>query len=503
MCNLKRHLRGAWISTVLNLDWPSKNSLSLTDANERVNQQKSELIRLLDDAVNLRLNAVFFQVKPACDAFYQSTMLPWSAYLTGTLGKDPGYDPLQFVIDQAHQRNLELHAWFNPYRVSMNTLPATIDAMSNVPLGSPASVYAAHPEWVGTASRRFVLDPGIPAASAWMIESVMEVAQNYDVDGIHFDDYFYYETAESALDDSASFSLYANGVSSKAQWRRNNITQMITDLSQQLRTLKPHIKFGVSPAGVWRNKADDERGTDTRAGSPTYDKQYADTRQWVIDELIDYIAPQVYWPMTRTIVPYDAITQWWATLVNNKNVHLYIGVALYKVGQPSTTEPQWTLGNGATEISEQLTWNGTLQGIHGSVLFRMGFTRNPVTSNAITAIENTVWPTVALVPCMPWKGTRAPAPPIQLHHCVTPVGVHLQWGDGDSQNTVYYAVYKLLSHHPVANDRAECLVATIRRTGPTQCWVDASGAPAQGLRYLVTALDRNHNESDVTMWCIM
>lgn len=494
MTSIKRHLRGTWISTVLNLDWPSKHSLSLVDPNERIAQQKAELIRLLDEAVNLRLNAVFFQVKPASDALYRSAILPWSTCLTGTLGEDPGYDPLQFVIEQAHQRNLELHAWFNPYRVSMNTRQATVDALSNVPAGAPASVYSSNPDWVRIAAQRFVIDPGVPQARDWVIQGIMEVAENYDVDGIHLDDYFYYETPDSQLDDAETFIRYGDGFTNKGDWRRHNITQMITMLSGQLRVLKPHIKLGVSPAGVWRNQRDDVLGSDTVAGSPTYDKQFADTRQWVLDELLDYIAPQIYWPFTRKIVQYDTISQWWADVVRGKHVHLYIGVALYKVGVASSAEPEWLIENGITEISNQLTWNEELEDIQGSVLFRVSFFGAPAVLPSIGAIKQGVWPTPALIPPMPWKGNTPPALPINLKCCMTPEGMKLQWSDGGCQETVYYAIYSI----PCNRSMKTNLIATVRRLGTQHCWVDTFSTHTEGMSYAVTALDRNHNESGMT-----
>lgn len=499
MKHFKHHLRGAWISTVINLDWPSTHSLSLADPQERIAQQKSELINLLDEAVNLRLNAVFFQVKPASDAFYRSELLPWSAYLTGISGQDPGYDPLQFVIEQAHLRNLELHAWFNPYRVSMNTRQSTVDALNTVLPDSVASVYSAHPEWVRIAARRFVLDPGVPQARDWVIQGIMEVVGNYDVDGVHLDDYFYYETADSPLDDATTFIRHGNGFQDKGDWRRNNITQMISQLSRQIRTLKGHVKFGVSPAGIWRNQSDDAQGSNTAAGSPTYDKQFADTRQWVLDELLDYIAPQVYWPFTRKAVQYDIITRWWANVVHGKKVHLYIGVALYKVGMANNTEPQWLVENGTTEISSQLAWNSVLEGIQGTVLFRVSFFRAAAVRSAIGAIKQNVWPTLALVPSMPWKGNVPPAPPQNFECRRTADGMKLQWADGSDHGTVYYAIYRLPCDQPVMIDRPEYLIATVRKTATQQCWVDTSCNDPESMEYVVTALDRNHNESGMAL----
>ncbi|MFW9266001.1 glycoside hydrolase family 10 protein [Pseudomonas sp. NR3] len=495
MTNIKRHLRGTWISTVINLDWPSKNSLSLVDPQARINQQKNELKNLLDEAVKLRLNAVFFQVKPACDAFYRSQVLPWSAYLTGTFGQDPGYDPLQFAIEQAHLRNLELHAWFNPYRVSMNTRQSTVEALSNVPPASPVSVYSSNPDWVRIAAQRFVLDPGVPEARDWVIQGIMEVVDNYDIDGVHLDDYFYYETPDSPLDDADTFAKYGNAFQDKGDWRRNNITEMIALLSRRIRASKSHVKFGVSPAGVWRNQRDDIEGSDTTAGSPTYDKQFADTRQWVLDELLDYIAPQVYWPLTRRIVQYDIISNWWASVVRGKSVHLYIGMALYKVGVASSAEPQWLVENGTTEIGSQLLWNLTSEGVHGSVLFRASFFHAPAVLPATGVIKQSIWPTLALVPSMPWKGTKSPAPPIEPECRTASQGVELRWVDGNDEGTVYYAIYRFACNQSVMIDNPENLIATVRSAGTQQCWVDTSPSSSEGMMYAVTALDRNHNES--------
>jgi uncharacterized lipoprotein YddW (UPF0748 family) len=182
----KRHLRGMWISTVLNLDWPSKETVDIEDSRERIEKSKEELISLLDMAAGMNINAIFFQVSPEGDALYKSDLVPWSRYLTGTFGQDPGFDPLEFVIEQAHIRNMELHAWVNPYRVSIYT-----NADTTASLNIPKSVYKEHPEWIKKAMSRYVIDPGIPEARKWVMDRVMEIVEKYDIDGIHFDDYFY------------------------------------------------------------------------------------------------------------------------------------------------------------------------------------------------------------------------------------------------------------------------------------------------------------------------
>ncbi|WP_425363661.1 glycoside hydrolase family 10 protein [Candidatus Tisiphia endosymbiont of Hybos culiciformis] len=497
----KRHLRGTWIATVTNLDWPTKQSLAILDQTERIKTQKNELISMLDEAVSMGINAVFFQVKPTSDAFYRSNILPWSSYLTGTLGQDPGYDPLQFIIEQAHQRNLELHAWFNPYRVSMDTEHSTIEALKNVPTGSPKSVYVVHPDWIGVAYNRFVIDPGIPDVRKWVIDGVMEVVEKYDIDAIHFDDYFYYETPDSKLNDDATFASYGNGFANKGDWRRNNTLLLITELSEAIRSVKPHVKFGISPSGVWRNKIDDPIGSDTSAGSPHYDTYYADTRLWILKELIDYVAPQVYWPFTRKIVQFDIITQWWSNVVQGKNVHLYIGEALYKVGVPSSTEPEWVVDNGASEIKKQLLWNIDMATIQGSILFHQSSLNEPVVLHAREVIKKEVWPSIALIPSMPWKGNISPRAPSNLTQIVTPEGIRLQWEDGgdDSSTTVYYAIYRFTDGKPADINCADCLLSTVRRKiGKQQIWLDNSMKNNyKGLLYGVTALSRNHDESDV------
>ena len=427
----KRHLRATWVASVNNLDWPSKASLTIQDPSERIQAQQHELITILDEAVNMRMNAVFLHIKPCSDALYNSKILPPSAYLTGVLGQDPGYDPLAFAIEQAHQRNLELHAWFNPYRVSTDRSQQTIDALQHVPATSPPSVYTTQPGWIKVAYDRFVIDPGIPEARRWVVDGIMEVVNNYDIDGVHLDDYFYYESPTSTLDDDETFHAYPAGFTHKGDWRRNNTLLLITALSAQIRAVKPYVKFGISPSGVWRNKADDPLGSDTQCGNPHYDLAYADTKLWITQGLIDYIVPQVYWSFTRKIVRFDTITKWWADLVQDKKVHLYIGEALYRAGVPSKVEPEWTMGNGVTEIKKQLLWNIADPMIQGSIFFRHLSLRDKNVLPAKAAIQQTVWPHVALVPVMPWKGTISPQPPIQLEKEATPAGVQLTWKAGE------------------------------------------------------------------------
>ncbi|EFL92327.1 Tim barrel glycosyl hydrolase superfamily hypothetical protein [Candidatus Regiella insecticola LSR1] len=378
------HLRASWIATVLQLDWPKSTPIFTAD---RIATQKKELIAILDEAVNMGMNAIIFQVKPNADAFYRSNILPWSTYLTGTLGKDPGYDPLDFIIKEAHKRNLKLHAWLNPYRVSMDTSKETIHMLENTPPEAPKSVYSRHQDWIGIAWDRFVLDPGIPAVRFWIEEVVTELVSNYDIDCIHFDDYFYAESTDSLLNDEKTYLAYGTAFSNKADWRRNNTYLLIKQLSKKIKALKPHVEFGISPAGVWRNKKDDLSVSDTQVGHPNYDAAYADTRRWVQEELIDYIAPQIYWPLARKVASYDVIAKWWANVVRPTKTRLYIGMALYKVGKYDALEPDWSIDGGVPEIKRQLDLNESIPEIQGSILFRQGSLQEPETQKVAEYIK--------------------------------------------------------------------------------------------------------------------
>lgn len=380
--------QASWVATVLNLDWPSKASSQIENDSERVKHQKRELVRMFDEASEHGINAVIFQVSPAADAFYKSEYLPWSSYLTGTLGKDPGFDPLRFAIAQAHKRGIELHAWLNPYRVSMDVRAATRKELQNSSSDSPSSVYKTKPEWVGVSAERYVLDPGIPAVRQWVTNITAEVVQKYDVDGIQFDDYFYYETQGSPLKDDKTFKRFGTKFSNKYDWRRYNTYTLVQEISDRIKLIKPHVRFGISPGGVWRNKVDDPRGSPTQAGKTNYDGDFADTRAWVKDGLIDYIAPQVYWSSGRKDVPYGSIVRWWADTVRGTKADLYIGMALYRAGSESRSEPEWFSGNGVDEIRRQLELNAALPEVKGSILFRQGFLSDPKLKSVSDYLKN-------------------------------------------------------------------------------------------------------------------
>ncbi|MRS15863.1 family 10 glycosylhydrolase [Enterobacteriaceae bacterium RIT691] len=378
-------VRGVWLTTVSRLDWPPINSVTASPE-IRIREQKQALTDKLDKLKSLGINTVFFQVKPDGTALWPSKILPWSDTLTGRIGQDPGYDPLLFILDEAHKRGMKVHAWFNPYRVSTNTKPATINALNNTLSQDPASVFVLHRDWIRTAADRFVVDPGIPEARDWITSIVAEVVKHYPVDGVQFDDYFYTESSGSALNDSQTFRQYGQGYASKADWRRNNTLQLIQQVSRTIKQINPNVEFGVSPAGVWRNRSFDPAGSNTR-GAQAYDESYADTRQWVQQGLLDYIAPQLYWPFARDAARYDVLARWWADVVRPTNTRLYIGIALYKVGVPSKNEPDWTKSGGVPELKKQLDLNESLPQIQGTILFRENNLNEPQTQDAVSYLR--------------------------------------------------------------------------------------------------------------------
>ncbi|KFW99778.1 glycoside hydrolase family 10 protein [Pectobacterium carotovorum] len=383
----KDPMRGVWLATVSRLDWPPVASVNVSSPASRITQQQDALKGKLDKLKNLGINTVFFQVKPDGTALWPSKILPWSDMLTGNIGEEPGYDPLQFMLDEAHKRGMKVHAWFNPYRVSVNTKPSTVTELNSTLSQNPASVFVLHRDWIRTAGDRFVLDPGIPEARSWITSIVAEVVAHYPIDGVQFDDYFYAESSGSMLNDGETFKKYGQGFGSKADWRRHNTQLLIEQVSRTIKQLKPEVEFGVSPAGVWRNRSHDAAGSDTR-GAAAYDEAYADTRLWVQQGLLDYIAPQIYWPFARDAARYDVLAKWWADVVKPTNTRLYIGVALYKVGEPSKNEPDWTINGGVPELKKQLDLNESMPQINGTILFRENYLNQPQTQEAVNYLRN-------------------------------------------------------------------------------------------------------------------
>ncbi|MDD9382257.1 family 10 glycosylhydrolase [Streptomyces sp. ZAF1911] len=314
--------RGMWVASVQNVDWPSQSGLS-------AREQRAELLGLLDTAVARRLNAVILQVRPTADAMWPSAREPWSQWLTGEQGVDPGWDPLGTAVAEAHARGLELHAWFNPYRVANHT-----DRSLLVP-GHPAR---RNPGWTVPYGGKLYYNPGLPEVRRFVQDAMLDAVARYPLDGVHWDDYFYpYPVEGRDFDDDAAYEQYGRAFATRAAWRRNNTDTLVREMSERLRALRPATRFGISPFAIWRNSDRDPLGSPTQAGIGTYDDLYADTRKWVREGWIDYIVPQAYWQIGHPAADYAAIVPWWARTVAGTRVQLYVGEALYRCDAQSST----------------------------------------------------------------------------------------------------------------------------------------------------------------------
>lgn len=331
-------MRGAWIATYANLDFPSSTSLS-ADA------QKAELSKMIETLYEDGINTVIFQVRPCGDALYKSSINPWSQFLTGTVGQDPGYDPLEYAIEEAHKRGMKLHAWLNPYKASR---PGITDPSQL----SPYSMAYKHPDWVISYNNMLFYDPSNSAVKQYLCDTVKEIITNYNVDAIHFDDYFY----------PSYYPLSAGqtGDGDEAQQRRANVNDLISQVHKTIKTYAPNVEFGISPSGVCKNVTVD--GFTFRAQESYYDT-YADSEGWVKNGLIDYICPQVYWQYSDTHSPYDKVVKMWNETVQGTGVKLYIGEAAYK-------------SEVASEMDKHFETCASFPNVSGNIFFRAKFIIN-------------------------------------------------------------------------------------------------------------------------------
>lgn len=344
-----KEFRGVWIATVNNIDWPSAPGLP-------VETQKKELEKLIDRIEQLNLNVVIFQIRPASDAFYHSNIEPWSYFLTGKQGMAPKpyFDPLAYAIELCHSKGMELHAWFNPFRVRNN---------GYYPL-APNSFAEQNHQYTQLYDGKLFLDPGIPQVRTHIINVIMEVVRNYDIDAVHFDDYFYpYPVKGRRFPDSKTFARYGNKYypNRLGDWRRENINKFIAVLHDSIKSVRPIVKLGISPFGVWRNKSDDPNGSPGVKATTSYDDLYADVYKWLKNDWIDYIIPQLYWEQGNIFGDFTLLAQWWND--HNFGKPLYLGQALYKStgGNKRFTNPK--------EISEQISILRKFKNVNGFALY--------------------------------------------------------------------------------------------------------------------------------------
>ncbi|GLY00319.1 family 10 glycosylhydrolase [Actinoplanes sp. NBRC 101535] len=462
-----RELRGMWLTTVYNIDFPSKQGLS----QEKV---KAEYLKWVDLAVARRHNAIFVHVRPSGDAFWPSEYAPWSNWLTGRLdGSDPGWDPMAFMVDEAHQRNLEFHAWFNPYR---GTQPAPSGAGADLTKLPADHALRTHPEWriaypTGKNSRLY-FDPGVPEARRFVEDAMLEAVRKYDIDGVHFDDFFYpYPEKGEDFPDDASFAKYGAG-KSRADWRRENVNLLVREMQQRIAEIKPWVKYGISPFGIWRNGGE---GSDTK-GLESYDTIYADTRKWVREGWLDYIVPQLYWTIGFDKADYAKVLPWWAKTVKGTSVQLYIGMADYRVGEKG----DWS---DPAELDRQMAMNDKF-GVQGQVHFSAKQVRSD-RLGSVSRYQKAHYATPALQPRMERLPVAAPPAPR-----ITGVG------RGEKGETI------------LATAATEGVSWALYRTGESRATLVATGragaavvdpAPPSGpVSYCLSGLDRSGNEGPLS-----
>lgn len=350
-----------------------------------VDSQKAEYTWQLDMHKLNGMNAVIVQVRPAADAFYPSQYEPWSQWLTGTQGKPPSpyYDPLQFMIVEAHKRGFEFHAWCNPYRADFKIGNSSI---------APTHLTRIHPEWFLEYGDTKYFDPGNKEVQKYVTTVIADMVDRYDVDAVHMDDYFYpYRIAGKEFPDSANYLKYGGGMN-KDDWRRSNVDSIILMISTAIKKEKPWCKFGISPFGVWRNKNKDPDGSDTKAGQTNYDDLYADILLWLKKNWIDYVAPQLYWEFGHAAAPFEVLLDWWSKHTYGKQC--YIGLGIYRAGSNSAWKD-------STQLPRQLSTLRNTPNISGAIYFSSkSFKRNPNGWN--DSLRNNYYKDPAIIPPMEW-----------------------------------------------------------------------------------------------------
>ncbi len=408
----EREFRAVWVATVGNTDWPTEPGLS-TD------EQQRQARAILDTAVSIGLNAIVFQVRPHCDALYQSSLEPWSYYLTGEQGKrpDPYYDPLQFWIEEAHARGLELHAWFNPYRAHLRRGGPVTDS----------SMIRKKPHLVRQLpGETYWMDPGHAETKKHSLDVVMDVVRRYDVDGIHFDDYFY-PYGDGNFPDDETWNAYVNagGSLSRDDWRRANVNEFIKNVYEGIKREKPHVKFGLSPFGIWRPS-----NPPSISGFDQYGRLYADARLWLNKGWVDYWTPQLYWPVNQIPQSYPVLLGWWAR-ENTENRNLWPGLYTGRIGR----------GEGGLDelVNEIMIARGFVPEGPGHVHFSMrAFLRDSTVLN--DGLRNGPYRKAALVPASPWLDNTAPMSPTITESSDTST-VHLSWSHVNTADVFRWVVY--------------------------------------------------------------
>ena len=464
----KREFRGAWIQCV--------NGQFQGLGTERMQQT---LAQQLDELQGMGVNAIIFQVRPECDALYPSDLEPWSRFLTGQQGKAPSpyWDPLQWMIDQCHARQMELHAWINPYRAK--TKGTTSLSVNHVAV--------RHPERCFDYDGLTILNPGIAENRDYICQVARDIVSRYDIDGIHMDDYFYpYPVAGVPIPDDQQYQQNPNGFSNKGDWRRHNVNLFIRQFYETVHAEKPWVKVGISPFGIYRNKRSADIGSDTN-GLQNYDDLYADVLLWVNNGWLDYCVPQIYWEIGNKAADYDTLIRWWAQYASARP--LYIGEDIERtVKNADPQNPSQHQQAAKHQLHQQLP------AVKGTVLwFAKAAVDNP--GNYATMLRQNYWRTPALQPLMPFIDKKAPSKPRKLKPIWMPDGYVLFWtapkGKAWGDVATSYVVYRFEKGEKLNLDDTSHIVAITQQTFLKLPYADGT----HQCTYVVTALDRLHNES--------
>jgi uncharacterized lipoprotein YddW (UPF0748 family) len=463
----KREFRGTWLHTVGQAQYATMNE----------EQMKTYFINMLNNLQKSGINTLLFQVRPEADAWYKSDIEPWSRYITGEQGKDPGWDPLAFMVTECHKRNIDLHAWLNPYRV--RTAP-------NKKL-APNHLFFKHPDWFIQYGDLTWFDPGNPECRAFIKKVVRDIVKRYDIDGIHMDDYFYpYPVAGKAFNDDKSFTRYSMEMGfhkgQKAAWRRENVNILIRDLHTVVHQCKPWVEFGVSPFGIWRNQQSDPKGSFT-GGLSNYDDLYADVLTWVKKGWIDYNIPQLYWEIGHKRADYTTLLDWWAA--NNDGKPLYIGQDILRMMKKDSLkrnqlEGKMSLVAKNANITGNCFWpayelENNAGGICDSLknkyhhYFALHPADNPLDIVPPKPVRNLLWKKTAKERLISWQ-----APLWKL----------------ETDKASYYVVYRFKKTTEINIDDPRNIVALTKET----TYAISSIASGQQV-YVITSVDRCHNES--------
>ena len=464
----KREFRAAWIQTVHGhfRDMPTR-------------QLQDTLLVMLDSLRQVGMNAVIFQVRPEADTFYSSELEPWSRFLTGEQGKkpEPEWDPMRFMIEECHRRAMEFHAWINPYRVK-NKLDDEL---------ASTHIYNRHPEWFVVYGDQLFFDPALPESREHICRVVGDIVRRYDIDAIHMDDYFYpYPIKGQDFPDNESFIRYGENFTDKGDWRRNNVNLLIEKVHKTIREIKPWVKFGVSPFGIYRNKKNDPNGSETN-GLQNYDDLYADVLLWVNNGWVDYNIPQIYWEIGHPAADYDTLIRWWAK--NSASRPLFIGQDVMRTVQKADVK-----NPNQHQMPAKYQLQRSLSTVQGSCQwYAAAVVNNPGNYRDLLVQEYHKYP--ALVPTSPFMDDKAPGKVRKLKPVWTADGYILFWtapkAKDEMDEAVQYVVYRFKNGEKINISDPSHIVKITRDTFYKLPYEDGKTK----YQYVVTALDRLHNES--------